>query len=68
MSDLEGKVYWIESGDLHFDIPKFLEYLGVEDTEKNRDLAVEVFLETARKYLPGAPRIVTTRVGFYIDF
>lgn len=37
--ELNDGVWWIEQGDLHVDISKLLERLGLEDTKVNREIA-----------------------------
>ena len=49
--EFDGGVWWIEDGDLHLDIPKFLERLGLEDTGESRDLTVQALLEVAREHM-----------------
>lgn len=37
--ELNGGIWWIERGDLHVDISKLLERLGLEDNPVNREIA-----------------------------
>ena len=60
--EFDGGVWWIEDGELGLDIAKLLERFGLEDTQENRDLAVQIALEEAREHMPDVPIVVVERL------
>ncbi len=48
----DGGIWTINGDQLHLDIPKLLEKLGIADTQENRDLATQVALQVLRQFTP----------------
>ncbi|MBA7508006.1 hypothetical protein ES706_06737 [subsurface metagenome] len=57
--EFDDEVWTVEGDQLQLDIPKLLKRLGIPDTQENRDLAVQVALQVARRYTPIGTIIVS---------
>lgn len=57
--EFDDGIWTIEGDQLQLDIPKLLKKLGIPDTPKNRDLAVQVALQVLRQFTPISTMIVS---------
>lgn len=47
--------WWVEGDELHIDVPRLLENMGMVDTEESRDEAVAIIQEAVATIVPGVP-------------
>ncbi len=57
----DNGAWWVESGQLHVDIPQLLKNCGLPYTEANKDRAVNMVLLVVAKDLPRTPTVVLSK-------